>query len=113
MRRTPVSLAIGTQIDIVAKRKGRERLPFLPGCAERDRPVVPAIDTPQFVGGFESTISHTSEHQVLSRPQDGEIDQAVTVYIEWIRACHSIELGRRYVNLLRTGSLLPRRSRFG
>ena len=80
-------------IQVVAERERGEFRRALPLRAERRRPRVAAVVAPCLVRTLEPAVPQAAQEHVLAVPQDGEIDQPVTVDVHGVRADDAREIG--------------------
>ena len=85
--------AVGQQV--VGEGERRERVRALPRRAESNRPGVAAVDTERLVRILEVAVPEPAEDDVAAVAQDGEVDVAVAVDVERIRAGDRGQVGDR------------------
>src|SRR5688500_14371801 len=82
-------------VDVVPEGEGRPHLPRLPGRAERGRPGVAAVEAPGLVGPLEGAVPEPAQEHVLAVPEDGQVEDAVRIDVERVRAGDRVEVGLR------------------
>ena len=100
-------------LEVVAERQRRQRVRALPRRAERNRPGVTAVDAQRLVRILEAAVPAPAEDDVAAAAQDGEVDVAVAVDVEGVRAGDRRQIGDRRRPGVRSGARRPPRSRCG
>ena len=66
----------------------------LPRGAERDGPLVAAVDAEGLVPALESTIAHPPQDDILAEAQDREVDMAIAIDVDRVGAGHRPQIRR-------------------
>ena len=82
-------------VQVVAERQRRQRVRALPRRAERDGPVVAAVDAERLVGVLEPAVAEAAQDDVAAAAQDDEVDVAVAVDVERVRTGDRGQVGDR------------------
>ena len=99
--------------EVVAERQRRQRVRALPRRAERNRPLVTAVDAQRLVRILEAAVPAPAEDDVAAAAQDGEVDEPVAVDVERIRTGDRRQVGDRRRPRVRSGAHRPPGSRCG